>query len=234
MDQAGRLALFARTAAAHGGLDTAIAAARQSANVAPDRAEMTFLLCGLLLRAGDADANAVLARCLARFPDEAAGWLSVAETLADLGKTDAALVCAERAARSSAAATQCLRRGLLLRSLGRLSEARVAFADATATEPNAKRAWFLLGLCAQDQRDLDSAAAAYRTALSIDPALAEAALNLGTVLQEQGGLDAAKACYGQAITSRPDTFGRAAQALTTAPKGELWLDLGALRRALGG
>jgi tetratricopeptide (TPR) repeat protein len=68
--------------------------------------------------------------------------------------------------------------------------------------------------------------------LSLRPDLAEAETNLGVVLQEQGQLTAAKQAYGRAIELRPSTFGRIAQALTTAPKGELWMDLGALRAHL--
>jgi hypothetical protein len=37
---------------------------------------------------------------------------------------------------------------------------------------------------------------------------------------------------GRAIALMPSAFGRVAQALTTSPKGELWLDLTALRAHL--
>ena len=96
------------------------------------------------------------------------------------------------------------------------------------------RAWFLLGVSSADAGRRDAAAAAYRRALAIEPTLAEAAVNLGTLLQESGDLAGAKAAYGEALRLRPDTFGRIAQAMTTSPKGELWLDLGALRQDLTG
>jgi len=51
-------------------------------------------------------------------------------------------------------------------------------------------------------------------------------------LQELGNLAAAKQAYGRAMKLMPAAFGRIAQALTTAPKGELWMDLGALRAHL--
>ncbi len=59
-------------------------------------------------------------------------------------------------------------------------------------------------------------------------------MNLGTVLQEMGDLAAAKRAYGAAVRHRANTFGRVSQALTASPKGELWLDLGRLRRDLTG
>ena len=74
--------------------------------------------------------------------------------------------------------------------------------------------------------------AAYRRALALRPDLAEAEANLGVALQEQGELTGAKQAYGRAINLMPSAFGRVAQALTTAPKGELWLDLAALRAHL--
>ena len=86
----------------------------------------------------------------------------------------------------------------------------------------------------QDGRLPARAEAAYRRALALRPDLAEAEANLGVVLQEQGDLDAAKQAYGRAINLMPSAFGRVAQALTTAPKGELWIDLAEPARSLVG
>ena len=86
----------------------------------------------------------------------------------------------------------------------------------------------------EHQLVLVAAAAAYEAVLRLDPDRAEAALNLGTVRQEAGDLPGAKAAYARAVRSRPDSFGRIAQALPAAPKGELWLDLRALRQDLAG
>ena len=87
-------------------------------------------------------------------------------------------------------------------------------------------------MCAQDQHDFGAAAKAYESALALDPNLAEAAVNLGAARQEGGDLAGAKAAYRQAVRTRGDTFGRVAQALSTSPRGELWLDLRHLRRTL--
>jgi tetratricopeptide (TPR) repeat protein len=94
--------------------------------------------------------------------------------------------------------------------------------------------WFDLGLARQDLRNYDDAVTAYRKAIELKPDHAEAALNLGTVLQELGDMDNAMRAYAQAYRLRPQTFGTIAMALTSAPRGRLWLDEAALRRALGG
>ena len=193
-----------------------------------------FALCADLLRSGDPDAKAVLDHCLAHHPADAPGWRMLGETLAGLGQPAAALVCLERSRQAAPTADAALRVGAMLQSLGRPSAARAAFADAARLDPASVRARFLEGVAAQDAGDLAGAAEAYEHALALDPGLGEAALNLGTVRQEAGDLAGARRAYGAAARLRPDGFGRAAQALTTAPVGELWLDLGALRRSLDG
>jgi tetratricopeptide (TPR) repeat protein len=105
---------------------------------------------------------------------------------------------------------------------------RAIAADAPAS------VWFDLGLVRQDLRDHAGAAAAYRKAIDIKPDFAEAVLNLGVALQETGDLDHAMRAYAQAYRLRPSTFGRIAQALTSASHGRLWLDEASLRRSLDG
>jgi tetratricopeptide (TPR) repeat protein len=93
-------------------------------------------------------------------------------------------------------------------------------------------AWFDLGLVRQDLRDYDGAASAYRKALEMKTDYAEAALNLGVVLQESGDLDNAMRAYSEAYRLRPQMFGTIAMALTSAPRGRLWLDEASVRRSL--
>jgi tetratricopeptide (TPR) repeat protein len=104
---------------------------------------------------------------------------------------------------------------------------RATAADAPAS------VWFDLGLVRQDLRDYAGAAFAYRKALDIKPDFPEAHVNLGLNLQHSGELESAMDTYRQALRLRPDTFGRIAQALTSAKKGQLWLNLDRLRRSLG-
>lgn len=223
--------LVSRAAALAGSATAAIAALREAVQRAPDRPEPRFLLCALLLGRGVPEAGTLLGACLARFPEPSAGWVEIGDVLLDKGQKAAALICLGRGMPEAGLSIRC---GLLARDLGRRAEARDAFAEAARRDPASPRALFLLGTAAQDLRDYPAAAAAYRAVLRLDPERAEAAVNLGTVLQETGDLAGAKAAYARAVRSRPESFARVAQALPSAPKGELWLDLGALRRSLAG
>jgi tetratricopeptide (TPR) repeat protein len=112
--------------------------------------------------------------------------------------------------------------------------AQDAFEHVVQLDPSLGEAWFELALIQQDQGHLEEAVRNYRQALAARPDLAEAAVNLGICLQNTGDLSAAKRAYASALELRADTFGRIAQALSSAPIGEVWLDHQALRRSLGG
>ncbi len=223
--------LLARVAFGTGHRPAALAALRTVAAREPGQGAPVFLLCAMLLKQGDAAAHGLLQRCLRNFPQASEGWAEIGDALLALGKKEAALVCFGKSIPDYALA---LRRGLLARELGRREEARAAFEEAVRLDGTAPRAWFLLGTAAQDEGDQAGAAAAYRAVLALDPKVAEAAVNLGTVLQEAGDLEGARAAYGRAVATRAETFGRVAQALATPRKGELWLDLAALRHSLAG
>ena len=75
---------------------------------------------------------------------------------------------------------------------------------------------------------------AYRRSIEAQPDVPEAHVNLGLNLQNAGDLDAAIASYRCAMRLRPDTFGRIAQAMTSAKTGRLWLNSAQLRRMLEG
>jgi tetratricopeptide (TPR) repeat protein len=233
-DHPAALLLLGRAARTLGDLSGSAAAFRRAADLEPGRPEAAFLLCAVLLQSGDPQAQAVLGGLLDRFPGHSVGWEDLGRTLYEAGKLEAALVCFTRAAKAAPSFPLAMRRGAILRSLGRLPAAIEAFQAAVALKTDAATAWFWLGLCHQDQAELPAAADAYRAALRRDGTLAEAAVNLGTVLQGQGRLEEAKQVYGLALRQRPDSFGRIAQALTTSPKGELWLDLARLRARLAG
>lgn len=128
-----------------------------------------------------------------------------------------------------------LQLALCLHKLGELAAARAELepilASDTATSANL---WFAYGLICQDSRDPVTAITAYRRALHLSPELAEAHVNLGICLQQTGDIAGAKAAFGRAMRLRSDTFGRIAQALPAAPRGELWLDFERLRQSLAG
>ena len=223
-----------RAAQAQGRGADALALFAEAAERHPAAPEAAFAFCIAALQAADARAGPLLQTLLARFPGHASGWEELGLWLLGAGKAEAALACLRRAAAVAPDARLALACGTALRSLGRVGEARDAFAAAARMAPHLPRPAFLLGLCAQDDRDYPAARAAYERALAIDPDLPEAWVNLGTVLQELRDLSGAKSAYGNAMKRRHDTFGRISQALTASPKGELWLDLGRLRRDLAG
>ncbi len=121
-----------------------------------------------------------------------------------------------------------------LRRLAEYPEALALLERAAGLHPEDSQIHFAIGLVCDDLRDASGAIAAYRRCIALRPDLPEAQVNLGVALQQTGDLQAAKDCYRAAISARPDTFGRIAQALPSAPRGELWLNLGKLRRSLGG
>ena len=206
----------------------------ETANVADDDAERAFARCAELLRTGQPGASAALSHCIEHHPDHAAGWQLLGDTLMDLTKFEAALVCFERSRRGDPSSEAALRVGTVLQALGRSKAARIAFADAASRDPASVRARFLEGVAAQDSGEYAGAVEAYSKTLALDPNLGEAAFNLGTVKQELGDFEGARDAYAAAVRLRPDGFGRAAQALSAASQGELWLDLGALRRSFDG
>ena len=127
-----------------------------------------------------------------------------------------------------------LQLALCLHKLGELATARAVL--ERVLEPNTAGAnlWFAYGLICQDSRDPMAAITAYRRTLQLSPELAEAHVNLGICLQQTGDVAAAKVIFGRAMRLRSDTFGRIAQALAAAPRGELWLDFERLRQSLAG
>ncbi len=219
----------ARGLARHG---DAVAALSRAVAQAPGNPEPAFALCLARLDAGAAPDALGLERLAADFPREHAGWDEIVRLLLAKGFREAALFCLSALGRAAPSFAVSMRRGLLAKELGRGDEARRAFEEAVKMEPDSTRAWFLLGVASQDLRDHATAEHAYRRTLTLEPTVAEAAVNLGTLLQEDGDLDGAKIFYAQAVKARADTFGRVAQAITTSPKGELWLDLRDLRRRL--
>jgi len=127
-----------------------------------------------------------------------------------------------------------LQLALCLHKLGELAAARAAIEPILASNPASANLWFAYGLICQDSRDPVAAITAYRRTLDLSPELAEAHVNLGICQQQTGDIAAAKASFRRAMELRSDTFGRIAQALAAAPRGELWLDSERLRHSLAG
>jgi tetratricopeptide (TPR) repeat protein/predicted O-methyltransferase YrrM len=107
-------------------------------------------------------------------------WLGLARLAADRGDHLEALVCADRAMRlRPEAVAPHHRRGLTLRALGDVAQARAAFARARELAPN----WFAphhdLGLVARESGNFAEAAESFRAAIACDPAWTDGHLELG-------------------------------------------------------
>jgi tetratricopeptide (TPR) repeat protein len=228
------LVLAARAAVAAGVPDQAVSPLREVVACAPDLAEPAFLLCRTLLDLGDKSFDAMLDLAAARYRTHAADWQQLGLALQRARRPIAALAAFTRAAAADPTLADAqFGRGLVLRDTGRMTEAQTALRQAVELDPTASGAWFALGLTCQDLQDEAGAAAAYQAALRARPGFAEAAVNLGIAFQRLGDMEAAIDAFRSAVRIRPDTFGRIAQAMTTARTGMLWLDVGAFRRAFG-
>ena len=156
-----------------------------------------------------------------------------AATLQALGRLHEAVdVLRKAGSRLPGNADIALRLSLCLHKLSELAAARAELERVLGPDTANASLWFAYGLICQDSHDLLAAITAYRRALQLSPGLAEAHVNLGICLQQTGDIAAAKAAFGQAMRLRSDTFGRIAQALPAAPRGELWLDPERLRKSL--
>lgn len=154
--------------------------------------------------------------------------------LAALGRRDAAIaVFRDLIAAAPHLVDARLALAMCLRQSGETEAARAELEIAAAAAPSDSRPWFALGLVREDLADLPGAILAYRKSVELQPDFPEAHVNLGLVLQQSGELDVAMKSYERAVRLRADAFGRVAQALTSAKTGQLWLDLGRLRRSLG-
>lgn len=121
-----------------------------------------------------------------------------------------------------------------LRIMGEGPEARRLLQRLAIVQPGNGQALFALGLVCDDMHDLPGTLAAYRACLALQPEWPEALVNLGMALQQAGELELAVQSYRAAVRVRRDTFARIAQALPSARQGQLWLNLGKLRRSLEG
>lgn len=231
-DHCATLVLAALAARALGNWPEARTRFQRAGELEPARPEAAFGAAAASIQLDAASALAVVEDLSRRFPDQASGWVEIGGQLERGEQWELAARAFANAMSAQPSAGLCVRLGSALQSLGRRDQAATFYQKALQLDPSSAEAWFKLGLALQDGRQPGPAAEAYRRALSLRPDLAEAEANLGVVLQEQGDLVAAKQAYGRAIELRPSAFGRVAQALTTAPKGELWMDLAALRAHL--
>jgi tetratricopeptide (TPR) repeat protein len=233
-DHAPALIVAGRIARAANDLAQATAYFRRASQLSPDRAEPAFLTCVVLLEQGDAQARSMLDDLLRRFRGDAEGWREIGGALQRAGQFAGAALAFRRALSASPDLFDArVALGLCLRQNGEAALARLELERAVKAGGDG-RAWFALGLVCEDLHDLPGAIGAYRRSAQLQPDAPETHVNLGLTLQRSGNLEAAMQSYRRAVRLRADSFGRIAQGLASARKGQLWLDLGRLRRSLGG
>ena len=231
-DHFATLMLAAVAARARGDAATARERYARAEELAPTRPEAAFGAAVAAIALDPKAAPRVVEALRRRFPDPSPAWAEIGVACERAGEGALAVEGFALAMQAQPSAKLGLRWGSALQALGRRGEAVAVYQSSLRLDPTSAETWFKLGLALQDGRLPDRAEAAYRRALTLRPDLAEAHANLGVALQEQGKLDEAKRAYGRAINLMPSAFGRIAQALTTSPKGELWLDLASLRAYL--
>jgi tetratricopeptide (TPR) repeat protein len=199
----------------------------------PDYAAGWSEVGAMLRKVGQLAGAAVAYARAAKASNEPWRQVRLGEVLRSLGRSGEA-VAAFRGAVEMAPDRADFRMALAacLRESGEFQLARRELEHVVSIETGVSQHWFALGLVCEDLRDLAGAIFAYRRSTELDPTLPEAHVNLGLNLQKSGEFEAAMVAYRQAVRLRSDTFGRVAQALASARKGQIWLNLGRLRRSL--
>jgi protein O-GlcNAc transferase len=94
--------------------------------------------------------------------------------------------------------------GILLRKLGRASEALAAYRQAVDLKPDFAEAHNNLGNLLAAHWDAESAVASLRSAVRIRPEFSDAWNNLGVALKNLGEIDEAIGCFDRALALSPD------------------------------
>ena len=103
----------------------------------------------------------------------------------------------------TAPASATVLRGEELFTEGKFAQARSAFEEAIADDPEDKRAWLDMGLVSEQLGDWDAAEQAYRRAIEIDPNFVQAINNLGVLVRERGNLVEAATLLERAVEIDP-------------------------------
>ncbi len=97
--------------------------------------------------------------------------------------------------------------GIILKALGRLEDARQAYKEALAHDPEAPDTLFNLALLCQDTGDLGESLALGLRVTELDPSNSAAFNNLGTTHQHLGQFEEAAIAYRTAINLNPEHIG---------------------------
>ena len=94
--------------------------------------------------------------------------------------------------------------GSILKSLGKLQEAKVSLHKAIELKPDFAESHFNLGNILKDLGKLQEAEESYRKAIELNSDFTNAHSNLGTILKDLGKLQEAEESYRKAIQLNPD------------------------------
>ena len=187
-----------------------------------------------LFRAGQFEGAATAFGRAAKFSTSPAFRFGEASSLMSLKRHQDAITAFEAGMVLDANNTQALLSlAKCWRAVGQPRKALDQLQKAEKLEPENCKVLFALGLINEDLRDTNAAIEAYRRCVSLKPDFYEAHINLGLVLQHSGQLEQGLLSYKAALKLRPDSFGRIAQSLSSASKGQMWLNLDKLRQSLG-
>jgi tetratricopeptide (TPR) repeat protein len=107
-------------------------------------------------------------------------------------------------AQASVQSELAFHRGVVAYGDGRLDEAREAFQQVVAEDPEDTSALHYLGLIAQAQGDFDEAIRVYEQALAIDPEDVDLRFDLGSAQLEAGRNAEARASFERVIAAEPE------------------------------
>lgn len=110
----------------------------------------------------------------------------------------------QRPPEPSPAAIEANRRGVWLRSQGRLAEAAQAFREGLCVEPNLALLHSNLATTLAEAGDIEGARQAFERALAHDPDLSAALCGLGSLHVRTGDFPHARACYERVLARDPD------------------------------
>jgi tetratricopeptide (TPR) repeat protein len=189
-----------------------------------------------LFQQGDVlQAKALFERAVATDPGHAFSWANLGNVARELGETDSAIGCHERAFQLTATRPRSsYNLAVSLQTAGRYQPAAVMYQKAITLEReghgelDVSRAYTNLGVCFQGLGQLEDAVEQYALAKQLRPDLRSANLNYCNIMLPLKGSDAAVGCFSSLLDRDPEFeqathFGTYAYALGHAPSVSIGL-----------
>lgn len=204
---------------------------RKASRIAPRSVQFHVgVAAAIALEGRLADAETLLTRLGARFPDAPLVWLNLGNVLRDARRFDEAIAAYRKALTLDPALTDARNSiGSALHSQLRFAEAEREYRACIAADPDNLLPRYNLASVTMDLGRFAEAEAVSREIVARAPALPEAHRLLGTALGHQGRLLDALACYRQAAVIAADdpqtaqTYGTALMEAGRPEAGLRWL-----------